>query len=470
MWLKRKGNLLLGARERVTGRSRNAGGTLAPCCICWEPRRCGVSLCDRRPVARRNRMSKLNFALALGPIAALVFAQQIPQDPSAPTFRSQSDLVIVPFRVTRGNLYVQDLKAGDVLLLEDGHPRDFSIFEGPDTQSRTPIELVLLFDTTVFPTGWITPTQYARGGLYGSPKDDFAIGWEHAVSGAVLAGGGSDVRISVYRVDLMQLERLCRPTRDPKELMSAVQALRTPMPYYTNRMTASQRQELRIEIETGGGMGWKGHRLSDFIDQPVSTWPGYEGTRDSGGEYIPLELPPNRKNRDAAGPPGTGNREWPLEAAIGALKNSAASPERVVRMMIIFSQGISGTTTAPEDVAQLAVSLGVPIYPVLKHSKIMPEFWRRLGATEGFEERLGRLGKLTGGRSMVPSPEKADGALVASTLSDILQSVRNEGLSQYVVGFAPHASSDTPREHKLEIKLGSRSGRQLTGGKRQAIY
>jgi hypothetical protein len=188
------------------------------------------------------------------------------------------------------------------------------------------------------------------------------------------------------------------------------------------------------------------------------------------GEYIPMELPPNRKNRDAAGRPGTGNREWPLEAAIGTLKDSAASPERVVRMMIIFSQGISGTTTVPEDVAQLAISLGVPIYPVLKHSKINPEFWRRLGATEYFEEHLGRLAKLTDGRSIVPSPEKDDGALVASTLRDILQSVRNEGLSQYVVGFVPHASSDTLREHKLEIKLTSKSGRQLSGGKRQAIY
>jgi len=415
-------------------------------------------------------MLRIHLTLALISTTVPALAQPTQPDSAAPTFRSQSDLVIVPFNVTRRGQYVQDLKAGDVVLLEDGQQRGFSVFEGPDTQSRTPVELVLLFDTTVFPTAWITPAQYARGGIYGGPKDDFTVGWEHAVSGAVLAGDGSDVRISVYRFDLMQLERLCRTTRDPKELASAVQALRTPMPYYTNRMTASQRQELKIQIETGGGMGWKGHRLSDFIDRPVSTWPGYEGARDSGGEYIPMELPPNRKNRDAAGPPGTGNREWPLEAAIGALKDSAASPERAVRMMIIFSQGISGTTTAPEDVAQLAVSLGIPIYPVLKHSKLMPEFWRRTGANEAFEERLGRLGKLTGGRGFVPSPEKDDGALVASTLRNILQSIRNEGLSQYVVGFVPKASAGTPREHKLEIKLASKSSGELTGGKRKTVY
>jgi hypothetical protein len=413
------------------------------------------------------------FTLALA-LTALALGQETPQDSTSPTFRSQSDLVLVPFHVTRGNTYVQDLKAGDITLLEDGHPRDFSIFEGPDTQHRTPVELVLLFDTTIVPWGWITPAQYARGGPY-SPKDDFTIGWEQAVSRAVLAGGGSDVRVSVYRFDLMQLERLCRPTRDPKELVSAVQALRTPMPFYTNRMTAGQRDELRIQIESGGGMGWAGHRLSDWIDRPVSAWPGFEGNRDSAGEYIPMELPPNRKNKDAASRPGTGQREWPFEAAIATLKDSSSS-ERVVRMMIMFSRGTSGTTTVPEDVAQQAVTLGIPIYPVLTHSSFLSRMRPSIQvhndfSAKGFgpEEGFGRLGKLTGGQSIVPPPDKNDGVVDAGELSEILAGVRNEGLSQYLIGFVPQPSSP-PQEHKLEIKLISKSGRQLTGGKRQAIY
>jgi hypothetical protein len=407
-------------------------------------------------------MSKLTFALAL--TAALGFGQQIPQDSSAPTFRSQSDLVMVPFHVTRGNVYVQGLKAGDVVLLEDGHSRDFSIFEGPDTRSRTPVELILLFDTTIIPWGWITMPQYARGGPYDS-KDDFTRGWEDAVSRAVLAEGGSDIRISVYRFDLMQLERLCRPTRDPKELFSAVHALRTPMPLYINRMTASQREELRIEDESTFG------RMHVRIDQPISSWQGFEGIRvDSAGEYIPLELPSTRKNRGAASPPGTGQREWPLEAAIGALKDSAASPERVLRMMIIFTIGISGTTTLLEDVAQQAVALGIPIYPVLKHSQMMADSRQRQAFERIFEERLAGLGKLTGGRSIVPSPEENNGALIASELSKILAGVRNEAVSQYTVGFVPPPSSGALREHKLEIKLVSKSIGQLLGGKRQTSY
>ena len=371
---------------------------------------------------------------------------------------------MVPFHVSRGNLYIQDLKAGDVVLLEDGHPRDFSIFEGPDTQHRTPVELVLLFDTTIFPTNWITPAEYARGGP-NDGKAAFTKGWEEAVSGEVASGGGPDVRISVYRFDLMQLERLCKPTRDPTELVGAVQALHTPMPFYTNRMTASQREELKIQDEsTFGSVRWR-------YDKPVSSWGhGYEQARDSEGEYIPLELPPNRKNKDASSRPGTGNREWPLEAAIGTLKDSATSPERVVRMLIVFSRGISGTTTVAEDVAALAVGLGIPIYPVLKHSEVMTDLWRRTGPPEFFETGLGRLGKLTGGRSFVPSLADHDGALVAGTLRDILDAVRNEGVTQYNVGFVPPPSVGEPREHKLEIKLTSKSGRELTGGKRQGIY
>jgi hypothetical protein len=96
--------------------------------------------------------------------------------------------------------------------------------------------------------------------------------------------------------------------------------------------------------------------------------------------------------------------------------------------------------------------------------------WRTRGPYEAFEERLGRLGKLTGGRSIVPPPEKDDGALVASELSKILAGVRNEGVSQYAVAFVPQASTGAPREHKLEIKLTSKSAGQLIGGKRQAIY
>lgn len=46
-------------------------------------------------------------------------------------FQAGTRLVLVPFNVERGKYYAEDLQASDFILREDGHPRDFSIFEGP---------------------------------------------------------------------------------------------------------------------------------------------------------------------------------------------------------------------------------------------------------------------------------------------------------------------------------------------------
>src|ERR1700735_5254053 len=105
--------------------------------------------------------------------AALSLAQ-----PTPATFQAQSNLVLVPFHASRGNNYVSDLKRSEIVLLEDGHPREFSILEGPGiTERRTPLELVLLFDTTSERLGdlWYLKTVY-----------DFTNHWTEAMSQAVL--------------------------------------------------------------------------------------------------------------------------------------------------------------------------------------------------------------------------------------------------------------------------------------------
>jgi hypothetical protein len=78
--------------------------------------------------------------------------------------------------------------------------------------------------------------------------------------------------------------------------------------------------------------------------------------------------------------------------------------------------------------------------------------------------QFGALGKMTGGRAL-DYPE-----IDAAALRKILETVKNDGLSQYVVGFVPPSASGTPKEHKLEIRLASKSGRALEGGKRRATY
>lgn len=74
-------------------------------------------------------------------LAGLCLAQQ-----ETASLRAQTDLVTVPFQVRRGSRSVADLKASDVVLLEDGAPRAFSVFEPPSEHPS--LELVALFDVT----------------------------------------------------------------------------------------------------------------------------------------------------------------------------------------------------------------------------------------------------------------------------------------------------------------------------------
>src|SRR5690348_6678959 len=69
-----------------------------------------------------------------------------PDSPSL-TFHAQTRLVLLSFHSARGANYRADLQPADVVLLEDGIPRSFTVFDSPTTNGRMPLELVLLFDT-----------------------------------------------------------------------------------------------------------------------------------------------------------------------------------------------------------------------------------------------------------------------------------------------------------------------------------
>ena len=68
-----------------------------------------------------------------------------------PTFNTNAKLVLVSFNVQRGKYFAADLQPSDFILREDGHPRPFTIFEGPNTEHPLPLEFILLFDTTRVP-------------------------------------------------------------------------------------------------------------------------------------------------------------------------------------------------------------------------------------------------------------------------------------------------------------------------------
>jgi VWFA-related protein len=329
-------------------------------------------------------------------------------DPSPATFHAQTKLVLVPFNVARGKAFVPDLKSSDVVLLEDGKPRNFTVFEGPSTRSGLPLELVLLFDTTTLLKSQ-KQTHWNRKATY-----DFTKHWDAAMSRAILEQSGADVRVSIYHFDQNQLERLSRATKDPQELLSAFRRLLSPI---------------------------------------------------SGHSTIPLALPANRQTlgpKDIPFSPG-----WVMEASIATMKDSVAAPENAMRMLVIFSEGKGGTTTTPEDVAEQARTFGMPLFNVVFdfEQSVPPTLPGRdlaIAARDDLMRYFQNLADSTGGGMFYPSH------INAKVISGILEFVRNRGLTQYVAGFVPQSSVQT--EHDLEIRLKSKSIGTVLGGQRKTVY
>lgn len=402
-------------------------------------------------------------------IAAVSSAQQAAREPELPVFRAQSKLVVVPFQVSHGKGYLTGLKAADIELREDGVPRKFSIFEGP--QEHSALELVLVFDTTTWPMGgdWNLQALYA-----------FAEKWDQAMSRTLLERGEEDIRVSIYHFDGVRLERLGRGVHDPAELAGLFHRLLAPI--YGNDVTASQREQIAVAIEAAKVP--MGDRAVEKLFRATDLTPPL-------GTPISLELPPDSRILAATEWPGTGHRGWPLEAAIGALRDASAQPDKALRVMVEFSRGTGGTTTGAEDVAEEAVALGVPVYPVLmNYQEVLDRVDQLDGSrtTDGgrgaarvgtphernagvrMMDAFARLGSLTGGKSFEGGRE----SMSAKDVLAVLETVREEGLararSQYHVGFAPPASAGSVREHKLEVRLVSKSVGKVTGGKRRVIY
>lgn len=155
-------------------------------------------------------LKRMPWAIA-GLVAAQVIvplaaqnAAQAPQE-SAPVFRSETSLALVPFHVMLKNRFVISLTAQDVILLEDGKPQPIALFEGGRQAPRvTPIDVLLLFDTGFMNvvTGQMDPVIYKTGLLDELPH----------------------VRLGVYGFDAV-LRRFCRPTRDATMLANAIQSL-----------------------------------------------------------------------------------------------------------------------------------------------------------------------------------------------------------------------------------------------------
>jgi VWFA-related protein len=309
-----------------------------------------------------------------------------------PVFRSDTSLALIRFHVVRKRGYVDDLKAEDVILLEDGAPRKLAVFEGGRLTPRTiPIEMILLFDTSgsVTNAGLLDPLAYKTTLLDNLPN----------------------VRLSVYSFT-SELRRHCRATRDPAELAAALQGV--------------------THARSGAGDAQK----------------------------ISLQLPPGRKG---------GPETWLFEAITGAVKDSAAEPGQVTRMLVVFSDGFPTTNSRPEDAATALAETGVPVYPVvLGHAGIAAMKasgqigWPRMA--ELFMADFARMADLTGGRSFDPP------AIDVSVVRQILATMAAQAVSEYVVGFQAEPSAGGARKRKLEVRLRSKDIGAVLGGARTLVH
>jgi hypothetical protein len=422
-------------------------------------------------------------------MAGLCIAQQssVQQQPVTPTFHAQTELVTVPFQVRRGSRSVSDLTRSDVVLLEDGVPRGFTIFEAPPVHLT--LDLVVMFDVT---NPKVTPPRRDLKGRVGfwdtKALQDLAGYWSEAVARRLLDEHKASIRFSIYRFDQFRLQRLCQSTSDPRVLLDALHRLAGPLP-------AGEAPGQDVDIPLPAGLAVRDRerkaRADGFLPQP-----------------------------------------WSLAGAASALKDSAAARSAMAaRVLVIFSTGAEGTTLTPEDLADQAVAAGVPVYPVAFFTipPVLPydgygfdgliyygdgyggrSMWGPVGPYIPIFGPADRpdlptnsppvapyinypfelLGDLTGGRPFEavnhsqPLGESGQRfvadrntnlafSMTGAETDGILERVKKHALarfsSTYTVGFVP-SPSGTAREHKLEVKLAAKSSGKVTDGKRSAAY
>jgi len=368
--------------------------------------------------------------------SVLLAAALLAQEPGAPTFDANAKLVLLPFNVERGPYFVADLQPADFILREDGHPRDFTIFEGPKTENPLPLELILLFDTTV------VPPRYESRMFKWNPSSDYAFlsNWDEAVTREVLQRNGMDIRLAVYHFANSRLERLCGATSDPREIVNAFHSLLDPIPAGKGQLTLL---------------------------------PGYQELKPMFGPQI---------------------HGWLNESIVATLKDATASAVPARRMLVVFTNGLGGTgsfKSGASGIVDSSLALNIPINPVVMNfSDGMGRMFaggRVAGAmsTDGYVkgslDKLGyirstapyanlggfaTMGEKTGGSAFIPPHLDRD------ALAGILGLVRDTTLSRYVVGFAPTAAAEPAsksKKHSLEVTLAAKSKGKLVGGARDGV-
>jgi len=155
-------------------------------------------------------------------------------------------------------------------------------------------------------------------------------------------------------------------------------------------------------------------------------------------------------------------RDTPLFGSIAdTVRDAAATGVNVVRMVVIFSDGVSewpGDGGRSGEAARVAEESGAALFPVILDKSAAANSTDSAGSIHDFMN----LASATGGRGF-------QGFMGTDVLPIILKAVASEIRCDYVAGFYLPASGQR-KSHKIEVVLRSKDSGQLYGGSRLLVH
>jgi len=316
--------------------------------------------------------------------------------------------------------YVEDVRAEDIELHEEGVPQKVAVFEGPQSgeggRRRIPVEVILLLDVSL--------SVMNRNLL-----DSFSV------KETLLDGLGEDVGVAVYGF-AGKLRRLTRPTREVERIKAALEAAYA-YAHGGTRLYEAIMQTARDAASTGTSARRLMLVLSDGFSTTAAD-PEDSATVASafGIQVYPVVLGHERVVRQAteggglgqgaAGVPGRqspwGNRPPP---GAGAMSRQAGGGR------LGESQRMEREARAKEQERQQAEFAGV--------------------------------GEKTGGRSF--DVKVVNNAMIRR----MLESVVREAQAEYVAGYYPAPSGGTREARRVRVLLKEKELGKLIGGSRVVL-
>jgi VWFA-related protein len=335
------------------------------------------------------------WLLAVAPLAAQ----------ETPVFHSGTTLALVRFHVVQKGRYVEGLKPDDVVLLDNGEPRTFTVFESAVSGRRTiPVELSVVFDTSgsVMNEGLLNPLVFR----------------------SEILKGLDNVRVAVYGFS-NELRRYCPPTRDYETLRAALEALR------------DGRRAAAVKI-------------------PIAL-PPKRKSDPRGGTWI-YEAAIGVARDVAPQPPAASRILVIFSDGFGTTTSTPEDAAKVCEEMgVTVDPVVLGHWKLLDEMRneQQKESARSSKNPSANPSATAD----RLNDKQTDIEHFGSLGRLTGGHAF--DPPQMDLTILRRILAGLVGEVRTE----YVVGFTPD-EGEQGRRHKLTVRLRDKSAGQVVGGTR----